>query len=75
MSGPKGVLALQGDLKRSYDYDTEVVDFAATTQVPNAMMDILVASKKLALSELEVLEKTDTANKPQPSKESAGEGY
>jgi hypothetical protein len=33
------------------------------------MMEIHVASKKLAPTELEILEKTDIANKPQPSEE------
>jgi hypothetical protein len=36
---------------------------------PNTMMEIFAASKKLALSELEILEKTDTASKPQPTEE------
>jgi hypothetical protein len=64
-----GVLSLQGDLKISFDYDTEAVELAATNQVPNAMMEIYVASKKLSLTELEIPEKSDTANKPQPSVE------
>jgi hypothetical protein len=33
------------------------------------MMQIYVASKKLASTELEILEKTDITNKPQPSEE------
>jgi hypothetical protein len=33
------------------------------------MMEIYVASKKLAPTELDIPEKSDTANKPQPSKE------
>jgi hypothetical protein len=33
------------------------------------MMEIYSASKKLAPTELEIPEKSDTANKPQPSKE------
>jgi hypothetical protein len=33
------------------------------------MMEIFAASKKLAPTELEIPEKTDTANKPQPSEE------
>jgi hypothetical protein len=33
------------------------------------MMDIYAASKKLAPTELEIPEKSDTANKPQPSEE------
>jgi hypothetical protein len=69
MSSPVGVLTLQGDLKISFDYDTEAVELAATNQVPNAMMEIFAASKRLAPTELEILEKTDTVNKPQPSEE------
>jgi hypothetical protein len=66
---PAGVLSLQGDLKISFDYDTEAVELAATNQVPNAMIEIFSASKKLAPSELDILEKSDKANKPQPSEE------
>jgi hypothetical protein len=64
-----GGLSLQGDLKISFDCDTEAVELAATNQVPNAMMEIYAASKKLAPTELEIPEKSDTANKPQPSEE------
>jgi hypothetical protein len=56
-------------LKISFDCDTEAVELAATNQVPNAMMEIYAASKKLAPTELEIPKKSDTANKPQPSKE------
>jgi hypothetical protein len=50
-------------------YDTEAVELTATNQVPNVMMEIYTASKKLAPSELDILEKSDNANKPQPSEE------
>jgi hypothetical protein len=66
---PARVLSLQGDLKISFDSDPKVVELAATNQVPNTMMEIYVASKKLAPTELEIPEKTDTTNKPQPSEE------
>jgi hypothetical protein len=69
MPSPARVLSLQGDLKISFDCDTEDVELAVTNQVPNAMMEIYAASKKLALTELEIPEKSDTANKPQPSEE------
>jgi hypothetical protein len=69
MPSPAGVLSLQGDLKISFDCDTEAVELAATNQVPNAMMETYVASKKLAPTELEIPEKSNTSNKPQPSKE------
>jgi hypothetical protein len=64
-----GVLSLQGDLKISFDYDTEVVELAATNQIPNAMIEIYAASKKLGPSELDIPEKSDKANKPQPAEE------
>jgi hypothetical protein len=69
MPSPARVLLLQGDLKISFGYDTEAMELAATKQVPNAMMEIYAASKKLAPTELEILEKPDTANKPQPFEE------
>jgi hypothetical protein len=69
MPSPAGVLSLQGDLKISFECDTKAVELAATNQVTNAMMEIYIASKNLAPTELEILEKTNTANKPQPSEE------
>jgi hypothetical protein len=69
MPSPAGVLSLQGDLKISFDCDTEVVELAATNQVPNTMMEIYTASKKLGTSELDIPEKSDKANKPQPAEE------
>jgi hypothetical protein len=69
MPSPAGVLSLQGDLKISFDRDTEAVELAATNQVPNAMMEIYAASKKLAPSELDISEKSDNTNKPQPAEE------
>jgi hypothetical protein len=69
MPSPAGVLSLQGDLKISLDCDIEAAELATTNQVPNAMMEIYAASKKLAPSELDTPEKSDNANKPQPAEE------
>jgi hypothetical protein len=69
MPSPAGVLSLQGDLKISHDCDTEAVEIASTNQVPNAMMEVYAASKKLATSELDIPEKSDKGNKPQPVEE------
>jgi hypothetical protein len=69
MSSPAGVLSLQGDLKISHNCDTEAVEIASTNQVPNAMMEIYAASKKVAPSELNIPEKSDKANKPQLAEE------
>jgi hypothetical protein len=62
MPSPAGVLTLQGDLKISFECDPEAMELATTNQVPNAMMEIFAASKKLAPTELEIPEKTDTTN-------------
>jgi hypothetical protein len=67
MPSPTEVLALQGDLKISYDHDTEAMKLAATNQVPNAMMESFTTSKKFA--PIEIPKKTDTSNKPQPTEE------
>jgi hypothetical protein len=69
MPSPAGVLSHQGDLKISHDCDTEAVEIASTNQVPNAMMEVYAASKKLAPSELDIPEKSDKANKSQPVEE------
>jgi hypothetical protein len=69
MPSPTGVLSLQGDLKISHDCDIEAVEIASTNLVPNAMMEIYAASKKLAPSELDIPEKSDKANKPQSAEE------
>jgi hypothetical protein len=69
MPSPAGVLSLQGDLRISHDCDTEAVEIASTNQVPNAMMEIYAVSKKLAPTELDIPEKSDKANKPQPAEE------
>jgi hypothetical protein len=69
MPSPAGVLSLQGDLKISFDCDTEAVELAATNQVPNAMMEVYAASKKLAPSKLDIPEKLGNAIKPQPAEE------
>jgi hypothetical protein len=69
MPSPAGVLSLQGDFKISHDRDMEAVEIASTNQVPSALMEIYAASKKLAPSELDIPEKSDKANKPQPAEE------
>jgi hypothetical protein len=61
MPSPAGVVLLQGDLKISFDCDREAVELAATNQVPNAMMEINAASKKLTPTELNIPEKSDAS--------------
>jgi hypothetical protein len=69
MPSPAGVLSLQGDLKISHDCDTKAVEIASTNQLPNAMMEVYAASKKLVPSELDIPKKSYKGNKPQPTEE------
>jgi hypothetical protein len=56
-------------LRISHDCDTEAVEIVSTNQVPNAMMEVYDSSKKLATSELDIPEKSDNTNIPQPAEE------
>jgi hypothetical protein len=45
MPGLSGVLALRGDLKKSYDCNQEAIQYASTTRVPDASGEVLVAAQ------------------------------
>jgi hypothetical protein len=44
MPGLSGVLTLRGDLKKSYDCNQEVIQYASTTCVPDASGEVLTAT-------------------------------
>jgi hypothetical protein len=54
MPGLSGVLTLRGDLKKSYDYNQEAIQYASTTHVPDASGEVLVAAQQLSQSGLEI---------------------
>jgi hypothetical protein len=45
MPGLSGVLTLHGDLKKSYDCNQEVIQYALTTHVPDASGEVLAAAQ------------------------------
>jgi hypothetical protein len=47
MPGKTGVLTLSGDLKKSYDYDQEAIEYATTSRVREPSAEVLVAAQKL----------------------------
>jgi len=51
MPGNTGVLSLRGDLLKSFEYDKEAIDHAATIRVPSSVSEILAAAKELSLKE------------------------
>jgi hypothetical protein len=48
MPGRSGVLTLQGDLKKSYDYNQEAIQYASSTCVPEASEEVLAAAQQLS---------------------------
>jgi hypothetical protein len=67
MPSPTEVLMLQGDLKISFDCNTEAVELAATNQVPNAMIEIFAKGSPQPNSRY--LRRPTQQTKPQPSEE------
>jgi hypothetical protein len=54
MPGKSEVLTFRGDLKKSYDYDQEAIEYASTTSMPDSSSEVLVAAQRLSQSELEI---------------------
>jgi hypothetical protein len=54
MPGKTGVLTLCGDQKKSYDCDQEVIEYAATSRVPEPSAEVLAAAQKLTNLEMEI---------------------
>jgi len=57
MSGPNGVLSFRGDLKRSYDYDTEAVEITARMQQAYKAQDIANIAQLTKPEDMEILTK------------------
>jgi hypothetical protein len=54
MPRQRGVLTLQGDLKKSYDCNQEAIQYASTTRVPDASGEVLAAAQQLSQAGLEI---------------------
>jgi hypothetical protein len=55
MPGRSRVLTLRGDLKKSYDCNQEMIQYASTARVPDASREALVAAQQLSQAGLEIL--------------------
>jgi hypothetical protein len=67
--GKTGVLTLHGDLKKSYDCDQEVIEYATTSRVPEPSAEVLAATLKLTNIEMEISNQRPSQSrvKPKPS--------
>jgi hypothetical protein len=53
MPGKTSILMLCGDLKKSYDYDHEAIEYTTTSHMPEPFAEVLAAEQKLTDSEME----------------------
>jgi hypothetical protein len=54
MPGKIGILTFSGNLKKSYDCDQEVIEYAATSRMPEPSVEVFTAVQKLTNSEIEI---------------------
>jgi hypothetical protein len=67
MPGQSGVLTLRGDLKKSYDCNQEVIQYASTTRVPDASGEVLAAAQQLSQARLEIPSRKASKSSIQPT--------
>ena len=54
MPGPNGVLSLQSDLKRAFDYDVQAIQIAARAQANDGRKEIATIAAEISQEELEI---------------------
>jgi hypothetical protein len=69
MLGKTGVLTLCGDLKKSYEWDQEAIEYATTSRMPELSTEVLAATLKLTNTEMEISNQWPSQSrvKPKPS--------
>jgi hypothetical protein len=69
MPSKTGLLTFHGDMKKSYDYDQEAIEYPATSRVPQPSTEVLAAAQNLTNSEMEISIKrpSQLRVKPNPS--------
>jgi hypothetical protein len=69
MLGKIGILTLHGDLKKSYDYDQEAIEYAMTSHMLEPSAQVLATALKLTNSEMEISNQrpSQLRAKPNPS--------
>jgi hypothetical protein len=69
MPGKAGILTFRGDLKKSYDCDQEVIEYAVTSRMPEPSAEVFTAAQKLTDLEMEISNQRPSQSmvKPNPS--------
>jgi hypothetical protein len=72
MPGKTGVLTFRGDLKKSYDYDQEMIKYALTSRMLEPSVEAFAAAQKLADTEMEVSNQRPSQSRVKPNPSNIG---
>jgi hypothetical protein len=72
MPGKTGLLTLRGDLKKSYDCDQDVIEYATTSRMPEPSTEVLAATLKLTNTEMEISNQRPSQSRVKPSTSDVG---
>jgi hypothetical protein len=72
MPGKIGILTFRGDLKKSYDYDQEVIEYAMISRVLEPSAKIFTAAQKLTNSEMEIPNQRPKQSRVKPNPSDVG---
>jgi hypothetical protein len=67
MPSKTGVLTLRGDLKKSYDYDQEAIEYAMTSRMPELSAEVLASTMKLTNMETEISNQRPSQSRVKPN--------
>jgi hypothetical protein len=70
--GKTGVLTFRGDLKKLYDCDEEVIEYATTSRVLERSAKVLAAAQKLTKSEMEISSSRPSQSRVKPNPSDVG---
>jgi hypothetical protein len=72
MPGKTSILTLCGNLKKSYDCNQEVIEYAMTSRVPEPSAEVLAAMLKLTNSEMEISNQRPSQLRVKPNPSNVG---
>jgi hypothetical protein len=72
MPGKIGVLTFRGDLKKSYNYDQEAIEYSATSRVLEPSAEVFTAMQKLTDSEIKIPNQRPSQSRVKPNPSDVG---
>jgi hypothetical protein len=70
--GKTSVLTIRGDLKKSYDYDQEAIEYATTSRMLEPSAEVLAAALKLTNTEMEISNQRPSQSRVKPNPNDIG---